>query len=62
LDVNANIKSKPKIYLFKDSVGCADPAECMEICGNSRGCSNYAYPTLVIKFMPAGAKGMSRYI
>ncbi|KAK0065697.1 sodium/myo-inositol cotransporter 2 [Biomphalaria pfeifferi] len=44
--------------LFKDTVGCADPLECEKICGSSKGCTNIAYPTLVIELLPAGARGI----
>nr|XP_034302667.1 sodium/myo-inositol cotransporter 2 isoform X2 [Crassostrea gigas] len=44
--------------LFPDTVGCADPEVCMSVCGSESGCSNIAYPTLVINLMPAGARGM----
>ncbi|XP_061169606.1 sodium/myo-inositol cotransporter 2-like isoform X1 [Saccostrea echinata] len=44
--------------LFPDTVGCADPEVCMSVCGSETGCSNIAYPTLVINLMPAGARGM----
>ncbi|XP_005090987.2 sodium/glucose cotransporter 4 [Aplysia californica] len=44
--------------LFTETVGCADPDICMEVCGSSTGCSNIAYPTLVLNLLPAGARGM----
>ncbi|XP_048774440.2 sodium/myo-inositol cotransporter 2-like isoform X2 [Ostrea edulis] len=44
--------------LFPDTVGCADPEVCMSVCGSETGCSNIAYPTLVINLMPTGARGM----
>ncbi|KAH9488490.1 hypothetical protein Btru_062334 [Bulinus truncatus] len=44
--------------LFKETVGCADPDTCYKICGSSSGCTNIAYPTLVINLLPAGARGM----
>lgn len=40
--------------LFPDRVGCSDPDECMKICGSPKGCSNIAYPELVIKLLPPG--------
>ncbi len=39
---------------FLDEVGCVDPDECMKICGASVGCSNIAYPKLVVELMPVG--------
>ncbi|OWF42638.1 Sodium/myo-inositol cotransporter 2 [Mizuhopecten yessoensis] len=44
--------------LFPDTVACSDPETCMEVCGSSTGCSNIAYPSLVINLMPPGARGM----
>lgn len=44
-----------RILLFiVDTVGCRDPEVCMAVCGSESGCSNIAYPTLVIDLMPAG--------
>jgi hypothetical protein len=40
--------------LFKDTVGCADPETCMKVCGSKNGCSNLAYPTLIMEIMPTG--------
>ena len=42
------------VFLFPETVGCSDPAVCKEICGSESGCSNIAYPTLVINLMPPG--------
>jgi hypothetical protein len=39
---------------FSETVGCADPDICMEVCGSPSGCSNVAYPQLVINLMPPG--------
>ncbi|XP_076333210.1 sodium/glucose cotransporter 4-like isoform X3 [Tachypleus tridentatus] len=44
--------------LFIDKVGCSDPDSCEEICGNRVGCTNIAYPLLVLELMPAGARGL----
>ncbi|KAL4218732.1 hypothetical protein ACF0H5_021320 [Mactra antiquata] len=44
--------------LFTETVGCSDPVKCMEVCGSASGCSNIAYPQLVIHLMPPGARGM----
>uniref|UniRef100_A0A8C1PDP2 Solute carrier family 5 member 9 n=1 Tax=Cyprinus carpio TaxID=7962 RepID=A0A8C1PDP2_CYPCA len=43
---------------FLDEVGCVDPEECMKICGASVGCSNIAYPKLVVELMPMGLRGL----
>ncbi|KAJ6655967.1 hypothetical protein lerEdw1_004552 [Lerista edwardsae] len=37
-----------------DSVGCVDPEECVRVCGAQVGCSNIAYPKLVIELLPSG--------
>ena len=39
---------------YVDEVGCADPAVCQAVCENPVGCSNIAYPKLVLELMPAG--------
>lgn len=44
--------------LFPDEVGCVDPAVCQEVCGASVGCSNIAYPKLVMELMPVGLRGL----
>ena len=41
-------------FIFTDEVGCADPETCMKVCENPMGCSNIAYPKLVVELMPAG--------
>lgn len=44
--------------LYTDEVGCAVPSECERICGSSVGCTNIAYPLLVLRLMPIGLSGM----
>ncbi|XP_048350776.1 sodium/glucose cotransporter 5 [Sphaerodactylus townsendi] len=44
--------------LYPDAVGCVAPDECTRVCGAAVGCSNIAYPTLVIKLMPSGLRGL----
>ncbi|XP_067938623.1 sodium/glucose cotransporter 4-like [Watersipora subatra] len=44
--------------LYPELVACADPDTCKEICGNVAGCTNIAYPLLVVKLMPNGARGL----
>lgn len=39
------------IYLT-DEIACADPDKCLEFCGNKTGCSNIAYPLIVMRLMP----------
>lgn len=44
--------------LFPDVLGCTDPEQCRTYCGNARGCTNIAYPLLVLRLMPAGGRGL----
>ncbi|KAL5015928.1 hypothetical protein ScPMuIL_005517 [Solemya velum] len=44
--------------LYSDKIGCADPVECKKICGSENGCTNLAYPTLVLDLMPDGLRGL----
>uniref|UniRef100_A0A8C9V0F5 Sodium/glucose cotransporter 2 n=1 Tax=Scleropages formosus TaxID=113540 RepID=A0A8C9V0F5_SCLFO len=44
--------------LFPDEVGCVVPEVCKEVCGTEVGCSNIAYPKLVVALMPAGLRGL----
>ncbi|XP_076467786.1 sodium/glucose cotransporter 4-like [Babylonia areolata] len=44
--------------LFPDDVACASPEKCEEVCGNRAGCSNIAYPLLVLRKMPSGLRGV----
>ncbi|KAL8611815.1 hypothetical protein ACOMHN_053536 [Nucella lapillus] len=44
--------------LFPDSVGCVDPAVCERVCENAVGCSNIAYPKLVLELLPVGLRGL----
>ncbi|KAJ8312444.1 hypothetical protein KUTeg_009817 [Tegillarca granosa] len=44
--------------LFPNEVACADPDRCEEICGSRAGCTNIAYPKLVLEIMPAGLRGL----
>lgn len=44
--------------LFTDEVACATPEECLKYCGSSSGCSNNAYPLMIMKLMPDGARGL----
>ncbi|XP_065570557.1 sodium/glucose cotransporter 1-like isoform X2 [Artemia franciscana] len=44
--------------LNADTVACNDPDECYRICQSRYGCTNTAYPELVIKYMPVGLRGM----
>ncbi|XP_072273629.1 sodium/myo-inositol cotransporter 2 [Pyxicephalus adspersus] len=44
--------------LFTDDVACAEPEICKSICGNPSGCSDIAYPRLVIELLPTGLRGL----
>ncbi|XP_062279990.1 sodium/glucose cotransporter 4 isoform X1 [Scomber scombrus] len=44
--------------LFPDEVGCVDPVVCQRVCGAAVGCSNIAYPKLVVELMPVGMRGL----
>jgi len=44
--------------LYPDQVGCVDPDLCQAICQNPVGCSNIAYPKLVLGIMPEGLRGI----
>ncbi|XP_069015793.1 LOW QUALITY PROTEIN: sodium/glucose cotransporter 1 [Embiotoca jacksoni] len=44
--------------LYPDVVACVDPAECEKHCGASVGCTNIAYPKLVLNVMPNGLRGL----
>ncbi|RXN35970.1 sodium glucose cotransporter 1 [Labeo rohita] len=44
--------------LYTDEIACVDPAECDYYCGTSVGCSNIAYPKLVVDLMPNGLRGL----
>ncbi|XP_035523290.1 sodium/glucose cotransporter 1 [Morone saxatilis] len=44
--------------LYADEVACVDPTECIKYCGASVGCTNIAYPKLVVDLMPNGLRGL----
>ncbi|PIK54547.1 putative sodium/glucose cotransporter 4 [Apostichopus japonicus] len=44
--------------LFPDQVACVDPEVCEEVCGSAAGCSNLAYPLLVMNVLPTGPRGL----
>ncbi|ROT86015.1 hypothetical protein C7M84_022124 [Penaeus vannamei] len=44
--------------LYPERVACADPEECIKICGSPGGCSNIAYPELVLNLLPTGLAGL----
>lgn len=44
--------------LFADELACISPEHCMEVCNSAAGCSNVAYPRLVMSVMPIGLRGL----
>ncbi|XP_048207225.1 sodium/glucose cotransporter 4 isoform X1 [Perognathus longimembris pacificus] len=44
--------------LYPDEVGCVDPDVCQRVCGTRVGCSNIAYPKLIMALMPVGLRGL----
>uniref|UniRef100_A0A6Q2Y3G5 Sodium/glucose cotransporter 2 n=1 Tax=Esox lucius TaxID=8010 RepID=A0A6Q2Y3G5_ESOLU len=40
------------------TVGCVVPELCQQVCGTDVGCSNIAYPKLVVSIMPNGLRGL----
>ncbi|XP_073701721.1 sodium/myo-inositol cotransporter [Garra rufa] len=44
--------------LFPDEIACIGPEHCMAVCGSQAGCSNIAYPRLVMTVMPVGLRGL----
>ncbi|XP_016101295.1 sodium/glucose cotransporter 2 [Sinocyclocheilus grahami] len=44
--------------LYPDEVGCVEPSICTKVCGTAVGCSNIAYPKLVVSVMPTGLRGL----
>ncbi|XP_066542418.1 sodium/myo-inositol cotransporter [Hoplias malabaricus] len=44
--------------MFPDELACISPEHCMAVCGSQAGCSNIAYPRLVMSIMPVGLRGL----
>ncbi|EUB55628.1 Sodium/myo-inositol cotransporter [Echinococcus granulosus] len=44
--------------LYPDTLGCGTAEQCYRICGNRYGCSDLAYPKLVMGVMPDGLRGL----
>ncbi|KAK5865778.1 hypothetical protein PBY51_020020 [Eleginops maclovinus] len=51
-------RTKLTQFPLVDTVGCVDPEECVRVCGAEVGCSNIAFPKLVIELMPSGLRGL----
>jgi len=43
---------------FTDELACISPEHCLEVCGSASGCTNVAYPRLVMSVMPVGLRGL----
>ncbi|XP_053730158.1 sodium/myo-inositol cotransporter-like [Synchiropus splendidus] len=43
---------------FTNELACISREHCMEVCGAETGCSNVAYPRLVMSMMPVGLRGL----
>ena len=39
---------------FTEAVACADAETCLKVCDNPVGCSNVAYPKLILGLAPTG--------
>nr|KAG5706622.1 hypothetical protein BaRGS_005692 [Batillaria attramentaria] len=44
--------------LYPDEIACVDPEICQCICENPSGCSNIAYPLLVLRILSPGMRGL----
>ncbi|KAK3102789.1 hypothetical protein FSP39_013921 [Pinctada imbricata] len=44
--------------LYPDEVACVDKDICYEVCQTYAGCTNIAYPRLVVGLMPEGVRGL----
>lgn len=44
--------------LYTDEIACVDPDVCLNFCNNAAGCSNIAYPRLVLGIMSSPWKGV----
>uniref|UniRef100_A0A3B3QJA9 Sodium/glucose cotransporter 1 n=1 Tax=Paramormyrops kingsleyae TaxID=1676925 RepID=A0A3B3QJA9_9TELE len=44
--------------LYTDVVACIEPEKCQAYCGTSVGCTNIAYPKMVVDLMPNGLRGL----
>ncbi|XP_062831146.1 sodium/myo-inositol cotransporter [Anolis carolinensis] len=44
--------------LFPEDIACINPEHCMQVCGSRAGCSNIAYPRLVMRLVPVGLRGL----
>lgn len=54
LDLSISSHFADLIHFILDVVACVVPEECEKYCGASVGCTNIAYPKLVVDLMPNG--------
>lgn len=54
VDLNISEYLADLTHFILDEVACVDPSECEKYCGASVGCTNIAYPKLVVDLMPDG--------
>lgn len=52
---NSSLQPADPMDFIPDVVACVEPEECLKYCGASVGCTNIAYPKLVVDLMPNGA-------
>lgn len=46
-------------FYYTDEVACTNPDYCYQVCQSHTGCSNIAYPRLVLGLMPDGKSPIS---
>ncbi|XP_071800977.1 sodium/mannose cotransporter SLC5A10-like [Asterias amurensis] len=44
--------------LYSNVIGCATAEQCLAMCGNPHGCSDIAYPKLMLGLLPKGLHGL----
>ncbi|KAM7537488.1 hypothetical protein Aperf_G00000060249 [Anoplocephala perfoliata] len=44
--------------LFADTVACGDANMCYAVCGKRAGCTDIAYPSMVLNLLPTAARGL----
>lgn len=44
--------------LYKDEVACVDPDICDRTCRQKSGCTDFAYPMLVMRLLPQALRGV----
>ena len=44
--------------LFPEEVACIPGEHCYAICGVEKGCANFAFPTLIVRILPSGIRGL----